>query len=115
MATTHRPNAGDDRLSPSKTDAALRSTGPLADDVPTTQLENPAAQPDGPGLPPDQTQRLGTVAADQPLIDRAGDALARQPRQMWLRYTRLEEHQRGVVAALAALGLFLLLVALLGR
>jgi len=115
MVTTHRHDPGDDGLSTSQTGSGVGPAGSVGDDVPTVVLDSPAALPDGPAQAPDQTQRLDTAAPHEPLIDRAGDALARQPRQLWLRYTRLEEHQRGVVAALTALGVFLLLVALLGR
>jgi hypothetical protein len=111
----HRPNGGDDRLSTSETDAALRRGGPVSDDVPTVVMQGPGEEREGRGRARDQTQQLDTAAVHQPLIDRAGDALARQPGQLWMRYRRLEEHQRGVLAVVAALGAFLVLVALLGR
>jgi hypothetical protein len=83
-------------------------------DRPTMVLKTPTAPPEPRrGSSADQTQRLDAGTGDVPLIDRAGDALARQPRDLLLRFRRLEEHQRGALAAVAALAAFLILVAIL--
>jgi hypothetical protein len=82
-------------------------------DRPTMVLKTPTAPPEPRSGSADQTQRLDAGTDEIPLIDRAGDALARQPRDLLLRFRRLEEHQRGALAAVAALVAFLILVALL--
>jgi serine/threonine protein kinase len=60
---------------------------------------------------PTLTMRVEPAASPRTsMIDRAGDALARQPRSILVRLQRLEPHQRGVLGALAGI-LVLILVA----
>jgi hypothetical protein len=103
--TSGQPHGEQVRWSASTENAAPASGSAVGADGPTRVLRRPTSA--------DKTRRLDSVPGHRPLIDRAGDALARQPRDLLLRYRRLEEHQRGIVVALAALGAFLLVVALL--
>lgn len=61
--------------------------------------------------PPAATAGVALAAAPTSWIDRAGDAMARQPKALWTRVRAMDPDRRGVSAALAALVLFLVLVA----
>jgi hypothetical protein len=114
MTMRARPGVQERRDPEADAEAASdRAGAATTPDGPTVVLESLDRASGTGGDDADRTVLLDPATADQPLIDRAGDALARQPRDLWARYRRLEEHQRGILTTALALVLFLLVVAVL--
>ena len=117
-----------ERPSAAEVAAALRSepTGPipLATERPTDTVTVPLlARDESPTRVADEMPTRVSTAPPTAVpssprssaIDRAGDALARQPKVLARRVRAMAPHQRGVAAALAALTMLLVVVALLSN